>query len=278
MTNTIYQIKHIDLEINSSVLAVTQTPNLNLSLDDIATATTNDPFLVEIGNYLLNFGNISKNNPYKSIINEIGFHESGVLVRNQRILLPDSLTDLVLQNLHAGHPGEKRCLALLKQRFYFPLMHSRLLKLIKSCPGCQANTGNCHPPPQQPNDLPKNNNDLWSIDFSSLLPNNNYAIVLCKERSRYPIIKLTKNMTAKTLIGILEKIFVEFGVPKIIKSDNGGTFRSKELAIFFKLHSIFHMKITPYWPNASGLCEGMMRISTNPFATPRPITKTGLKF
>jgi len=62
------------------------------------------------------------------------------------------------------------------------------------------------------------------------------------------------------LIGILEKIFVEFGVPKIIKSDNGGTFRSKELAVFFKLHSIFHMKITPYWPNANGLCEGMMRI------------------
>jgi len=260
MSKTIYQVSSIDNDIKQHVNKLNQTPNINLTLNQIAIATLNDVNLVEVGNYLLNFGTLSNKNPFKNVINEISFHESGALIRNNKIILPTSLINTVLSGIHAGHPGEKRSLAIFRHRFYYPGINKLFLTYIKNCLGCQANTGHTTLPPQQPTTLPINNDDLWSIDFSSQLPNNNYAVVICKERPRFPIIKLTKNITAKTLMGVLEKIFAEYGIPKTIKSDNGGAFKSKELATFFKMHNIFHMKITPYWPNANGLCEGMMRL------------------
>lgn len=139
-------------------------------------------------------------------------------------------------------------------------MGSRYLKFAKTCVGCEANTGHTRTQPQLPTEIPNENMQLVSIDFSSRTPNGNYLISANCERSRFQIIKVTRSLTAKEAIQKLKSIFEQYGTPKIVKSDNGPAFRSKEFMNFAKTMGFTHKKITPYWPNSNGLCEGGMRL------------------
>ena len=50
-----------------------------------------------------------------------------------------------------------------------------------------------------------------------------------------------------------------FGVPEIVKSDNGPPFQGGELHKYAQYLSFTHRKITPYHPRANGECERFMR-------------------
>ena len=65
------------------------------------------------------------------------------------------------------------------------------------------------------------------------------------------------DMSINHVLPVLDRIFSMFGVPEIVKSDNGPPFQSAD---FKKLHFGFsHRKITPYWPRANGECERFMQ-------------------
>ena len=83
-------------------------------------------------------------------------------------------------------------------------------------------------------------------------------VLLC-EHSRYPVLKLSNNLTKRETIRILKKVFDEFGYPNSIKSDNGPAFKSREFANFCQEARITHVKVTPLWPRANGMCERFMR-------------------
>ena len=54
-----------------------------------------------------------------------------------------------------------------------------------------------------------------------------------------------------------------FGVPEIVKSENGPPFQSAAFIKKFALHFRFsRRKITPYWPRANCECERFMRTLT----------------
>ena len=68
------------------------------------------------------------------------------------------------------------------------------------------------------------------------------------------------NSTASNeVIPMMDKIFSEFGIPRVVKSDIGPPFSGKDLRHFainigFKQH-----KITTVWPRASGEVERFVR-------------------
>ena len=66
--------------------------------------------------------------------------------------------------------------------------------------------------------------------------------------------------TIKTIIKVLQELFVRFGLPEIIVSDNGTPFTSKEFENFCKLLSINHLKSAPYHPRSNGLVERFINV------------------
>ncbi|XP_019628685.1 PREDICTED: uncharacterized protein K02A2.6-like [Branchiostoma belcheri] len=51
-----------------------------------------------------------------------------------------------------------------------------------------------------------------------------------------------------------------FGIPKVLKTDNGPPWTSTEMKSFARYMGLHHRKITPYWPCANGTAERFMRV------------------
>ena len=75
------------------------------------------------------------------------------------------------------------------------------------------------------------------------------------EYSRYPIVEIVKSVSARSTIPILDKVISTFGLPRIVKSDNGSPFQSYEFKQFAENMGFIHRRITPRWPRANSQAE-----------------------
>jgi hypothetical protein len=242
---TIYMVKQIN----------------QISLEELRAETKTDPALHEIANCIITNKIPSTSNKYHTVYDSISLNENDLLIINDKLVIPKSLEEKVLDTIHSGHNGYPICLSVLKKHYFFPEMAKKLKYKISTCRACQAasNKTTVEPMIIMPKD--KEAKKITSIDFSSRTPSNNYVLVLTEALSGYPIMKISKNLTSSSAIKILKKIFEEFDFrPKIIRSDNGPAFISNEFKVFCLENGITHQLCTPYWPNANGMPESRMKI------------------
>lgn len=121
---------------------------------------------------------------------------------------------------------------------------------VKSCEACLIATPECKREPLQMSPLPAAPWKEISIDFTKI-PNKEYLLIT-DDYSRYPVVETVKSTAATTVIPKLDKVFSEFGVPDVVKSDNGPPFNSKEFTAFADDLGFKHRKVTPKWAPANG--------------------------
>ena len=97
-----------------------------------------------------------------------------------------------------------------------------------------------------------------SVDFAEL-PKKEYLLLITDDYSRYPVVEIVKSTSATTVIPKLDKVFFEFGVPDIVRSDNGPPFNSKDFASFADDLGFKHRKVTPKWARANEEVERFVR-------------------
>jgi hypothetical protein len=71
-----------------------------------------------------------------------------------------------------------------------------------------------------------------SVDFCGPFPSGDCLMVVIDEYSRYPEVELLKSTSTKTDVPKIDKIFASFGIPKVLKSDNGPPFNGNEFRQF----------------------------------------------
>ncbi len=98
-----------------------------------------------------------------------------------------------------------------------------------------------------------------SIDFGQVPGMSTHFLVVSDDFSRYVVVEPVSSLTGRTVIPILDKILCTFGIPDVIKSDNGPPFNGKEFADFALYRGFRHRKITPLWPLANAEAERFMR-------------------
>ena len=62
------------------------------------------------------------------------------------------------------------------------------------------------------------------------------------------------------MIPKLDRIFAAYGVPQVVKSNNGPPFNGVEFAQFAKYLGFKHRKVSPLWPEANGEVERLIEI------------------
>lgn len=77
--------------------------------------------------------------------------------------------------------------------------------------------------------------------------------------SRYPIIETVKSTSGNTVLPVVDKVFSKFGIPNVVKTDNGPFFNSREFQSLAQTFGSKHRKITPRWPRANGEVERFVR-------------------
>ncbi|KAI3698001.1 hypothetical protein L6452_31110 [Arctium lappa] len=182
-----------------------------------------------------------------------------------RRCVPDVEMLGILKECHAspygGHFGGQRTAAkVLQSGFFWPNLFKDAFEFVKKCDQCQR-MGNL----SQRNEMPLNNIlevelfDVWGIDFMGPFPmsfNNQYILVAVDYVSKWVEAKACPRNDAKTVIDFLHKnIFVRFGTPRALISDEGTHFVNRMLSIVLDKYNIQHRVATAYHPQTNGLAE-----------------------
>ena len=159
---------------------------------------------------------------------------------------------------HEDHFGLVKTKQLIREKVWFPGVDNLTSDVIANCIACQATV-----PAKQsrdPYNMSPFQEEPWtdvSLDFK-VLSDSEY-LVITGDYSRYPVVEIMKSTAAKVVIPALDKVLAEFGVQRVVNSDNGSPFQSDDFHTFANYLGFKHRRITPYWPRSNAECERFMK-------------------
>lgn len=181
-----------------------------------------------------------------------------LILRGDRILVPKSLRERIVQTAHIGHQGSTSMKAQLRSRLWFPGLDKMIDKVVRGCKFCTMMSLADKPGPMTRRQPTEPWQDI-AMDFKEGLPNGESILVVVCYTTRYIQIEYMKNPTSEMVIQALLKMFSSFGIPHSLTADNGSQFRSKEFREFCKAYDIHLNLSTPYWPEQNGAVERQNR-------------------
>ncbi|XP_055847378.1 uncharacterized protein K02A2.6-like [Episyrphus balteatus] len=196
--------------------------------------------------------------PFKVFATELCF-AGDILVRGNRIVMPESLRKQTLDLAHEGHPGMTQMKQRLRSKVWWPKIDVQVDAYVKNCRGCMLVAAPAPPEPMKRRELPSEPWQHVAIDFMGPLPSGHNLLVVVDYYSRYVEIEIMKKIDAAETIKRLQVIFARFELPISITADNGPQFDCAEMKDFCKVHN-FHLNSTiPYWPQQNGEVERQNR-------------------
>lgn len=182
-----------------------------------------------------------------------------------RIFIPNSLIKDCLTVAHAPHFGLIKTYEFLKKNYSWYGMFRDAKNFCSNCEACLANKPKSKLTASK--FIPKGDlavGEMISIDIVGKLPRSHdckfYILTIIDHFSRYLEAIPLNNIKSSTIIQQLNKYFAQFGIPKILLTDNGSNFVSSEFEEFLTTLNIEHRKSSIYYPQSNGLIERTHRI------------------
>ena len=97
-----------------------------------------------------------------------------------------------------------------------------------------------------------------SLDFAGPFSDGIYLMALMDDYSRFPVVYRLSQLTSHEVITALDEILCVFGIPEVIRTDNGPPFKSTAFDQYSKHMGFKHRKITPGYPQANAEIERFM--------------------
>ena len=196
---------------------------------------------------------------YNRFISEITITDDDLIMRGDKLIIPVGLHKRTLEIAHEGHQGISKTKALLRTKVWFPGMDKMVEDEISGCWPCQLNEGGSSAQPIMSTPLPPKPWYNLAMDFYGPLPNGKELMVVCDEYSRQVLVQEVISTAAENVVPKLDEIFSLFGIPKIVKSDNGPPFNGQKFKDFAESLGFEHRKVTPLHPAANGQAESFMK-------------------
>ncbi len=165
-----------------------------------------------------------------------------LILRGSRIVVPSCLEQRVLQLAHEGHQGVAKTKSLLREKVWFPNIDRRVEAMITNCIACQANNPVPHVEPLQMSELPEAPWHNLSADFYRPLLTGKYLLVIIDDYTRYPVVKILHTTSTTGCWPVLDNVFSMFGIPSVLKTDNGPPFNSSMFTQFADYFGFYHIK------------------------------------
>ena len=219
--------------------------------------TKKDPILSEVIENTKNGWNTNPRNellPYYQRRFELTI-EQGILLWGDRVVIPSSLREILLVDLHSEHMGIVRTKQLARIYLWWPRLDVEIESMIKVCQSCQENAKN--PSKSVPGtwSWPSGPWKRLHVDFAGPESNGQMYFVIVDAYSKFLEIFPMIKTDAPRMIEKLRKLFSTFGLPEHIVSDNGPQFVSEEFKKFVNNNDIQHTKTSPKHPATNGLAE-----------------------
>ncbi|XP_054278713.1 uncharacterized protein K02A2.6-like [Macrosteles quadrilineatus] len=239
----------LDIFLNNEVTllhseTIFEISSTNLNATILARETEADQNLREIKRKLLSS---STDLPYTL--------DNGVLFKETRAVIPNSLQPQVLQQLHATHVGITKMKQLARRYVYWQGIDKDIEKLVQSCEICAHIKFNPPKAPLHPWVEPEENWERIHIDYAGPFQNHYFLVCVCA-KSKWVEVKVLRNAptTSNTII-LLDNIFSSNGYPQVMVSDNATIFTSAEFKKYCSSNGIFQKLIAPGHAATNGLAE-----------------------
>ena len=208
--------------------------------------------------------------PYKNKQDELTIHQ-GCLLWGTRVVVPSSLRNEVLAELHETHPGMTRMKGLSRSYVWWPKIDSDIEKTVSTCLVCQKIRSEPVQAPVHPWTFPSKPWSRIHIDFAGPISGTTYLVVV-DAYSKFPeVVKMTSTTSTAT-VNALRDIFSRYGLPEIMVSDNGPQFIASEFQQFCRKNGIMHRTSAAYKPSTNGQAERVVQILKSAIAQAR-VTK-----
>ena len=136
-----------------------------------------------------------------------------VILKGRCIIIPTSLKQQILEQLHINHMGIKKTKLLACKSVYWPSINADIDNFIKICTTC------LHFQQMQPKEkiiyhyIPLHLHP-WEVISTDIfhLSNRNYLSII-DYNSKFPVIKKSEGLSAESLITTTKIIFTEYDIP-----------------------------------------------------------------
>ena len=188
---------------------------------------------------------------YHKILDRITLSDEGLLLKDDKIIMPSSLTSKALEKAHqGGHPGMSCMKRRIRAHFWFPNMDTHIEEFVKGCKDCTIFTnksthGKLH------HHWPKESWKEVNIDLFGPMPDSKHVLVVTDNMSRFPAAKIVPSTAAGPVLKELNNMYTDYGQPKSHRTDNGPPFNSKAFDEFSASTGIEHIRTFPYHPQAN---------------------------
>ncbi|XP_060603332.1 uncharacterized protein K02A2.6-like [Ruditapes philippinarum] len=234
-----------------------QFDKLPITSNQVALATQRDLVLSKVYEHVIKGHEISEMSrvyePYKTRFKELSVYQ-GCLMWGIRLVIPQTLRQAVLNELHVGHVGIVKMKSLARSYVYWPGIDTDLESIAQSCSGCMMSKSSPPEAPIHPWEYPSRPWSRVHVDFAG--PFMGYMFfVLVDAYSKWPIVKIMQTTTTSKTIEILRSIFADLGICDELVSDNGPQFIRDEFQKFLSQNGVKHIRGAPYHPKTNGLAE-----------------------
>lgn len=177
----------------------------------------------------------------------------GVVVFQNRIVIPSKMQAEILGLLHESHQGISKCRDRARMTVWWPFISRDIKTMIDKCSVCRQARPTQQEQPLKPIELPQYPWQQLGTDLMEF-QKKTYLVVI-DYYSRWIEVKHLTSTTSKAVIDRLKSMFVSFGIPQTIISDNGPQFGSQEFQNFMREWGVCHKTSNPYTPQENGMAE-----------------------
>ena len=251
--------QHDSEEINNILYMLHTTPIIDrITLKAISDETHSDPTLsalqqlVRVGQTWIPKTAEPALQKFRAILPEVTIAGNGILLKGDRIILPNKLHSTAIELAHRGsHPGQNSMERRLRYHFFFHDLNEKVANYLGKCDECKMFTDKKIHEPEKSHEVPTTCWEKVSVDLFGPMPSKNHIVVVQDMASRYPAAKLVPSTAAKQVLPALASIYDSYGNPSIQLSDNGPPFNSAAMKQFAEKRNIQLQNTPPYHPSAN---------------------------
>ena len=179
-----------------------------------------------------------------------------------RLCIIGQIQDAVIRQYHDvnGHLGIDKSFEAIRRKHYFQNLYKRLTDYINACVTRQTRVLTKQKPPLQEMEQPPYPIAKLSMDISgpylTPLSGNRYILGFVDHYSDWPEVFAIPDKSAQNIAHILvDEIFLRFGCPCEIVTDNGTENENKVMKEVFSQLNIHHVTTSLYYPQNNAKVE-----------------------